>query len=210
MTVTASNAPVQISTKPKYEKKKEAYTKDFKRDKPTLKELQSKKYPFPDSDLSGMLDDFLEKKVIQFPESKRPDQANRTNDSNYCQYHRLVSHPLEKCITLMEKIMQLVKDGKIILDLDYAVTTNHKSVMIEGLDKPTVEALNEMDPSKQEEVDVVQFGSLEPVAFKVQRSISSPQKTIQGAMKTMEAIIDYDNEGWTLVTRKKPRKQIKT
>ncbi|XP_074300563.1 uncharacterized protein LOC141631841 [Silene latifolia] len=65
-----------------------------------------------------MLDDLLEKKVIQLPESKRPEQANKTNDPNYCRYHMLVSHPIEKCITLKEKIMQLSKEGKIILDLD--------------------------------------------------------------------------------------------
>ena len=36
----------------------------------TLKELEEKTYPFPDSDVAGMLEDLLEKKVIELPESK--------------------------------------------------------------------------------------------------------------------------------------------
>jgi len=70
----------------------------------TLKELQEKKYPFPDLDLSGMLDDLLEKGIIELPPSKRPKEAGRTNNPKYCWYHGVVSHPLEKCITLKECI----------------------------------------------------------------------------------------------------------
>jgi len=37
------------------------------------------------------------------------------------------SHPLEKCVTIKELIMQLVKEGRIILDLDDVVEANHVS-----------------------------------------------------------------------------------
>ena len=53
--------PLQISTNVK--KKKE-----MKETRPSLKELQEKKYPFPDFDVPQMLEDLLEKKVIQLPE----------------------------------------------------------------------------------------------------------------------------------------------
>jgi len=86
--------------------------------RPTLKELQEKKYPFPDSDLSGMLDDLLEKGVIELPKPKHLEEVGRTADPKYCGYHRIVSHLLEKCITLKERIMQLAEEGRIILDLD--------------------------------------------------------------------------------------------
>jgi len=46
--------------------------KDTMRRRPTLKELQEKKCPFPNLDFSGMLDDLLEKWVIQLPKPKRP------------------------------------------------------------------------------------------------------------------------------------------
>jgi len=101
--------------------------KETIRKRPTLKELQEKKYPFPNSDLPGMLDDLLEKGVIQLPEPKRPEEVGMTADPKYCRYHRMVSHPLEKYNTVKERIMQLAKEGRIILDLDDAVKANHIS-----------------------------------------------------------------------------------
>ncbi|XP_057249297.1 uncharacterized protein LOC130590767 [Beta vulgaris subsp. vulgaris] len=135
--VTTTSAPVKISAKPKDEQKKGSFVKNGKKDRLTLKELQAKKYPFPDSDLAGMLEDLLEKRIIELPDSKRPEEAGRTSDPNYCRYHRLVSHPIEKCITLKEKIMQLANDGKIVLDLDDTVESNHASVILEAFPSTT-------------------------------------------------------------------------
>jgi len=56
--------PVQILGGPNPIEKRSAHFKDTLRRHPTLKELQEKKYPFLDSDLSGMLDELLEKGVI--------------------------------------------------------------------------------------------------------------------------------------------------
>jgi len=117
MSVT-TGGPIRISGKQRAEEKPRPSMRDAGKKCPTLKELQEKKNPFPDSDLSRMLDDLLEKGIIELPQSKRPEEAGRTSDPKYCRYHRVVSHPLEKCITLKERIMQLAKDGTIILDVD--------------------------------------------------------------------------------------------
>ena len=74
-----------------------------------------------------MLDDLLEKGVIQLLELKRPEDVGRTADLNYCCYHRMVSHPLKKCVTLKERIMWLIEDKTIILNLDEVVKKNHIS-----------------------------------------------------------------------------------
>ncbi|KAL9237137.1 hypothetical protein vseg_011723 [Gypsophila vaccaria] len=171
---------------------------DSSRDRPTLKELLAKKYTFPDSDWSGMLDDLLEKKVIQLPKPKRPEQVNKTIDPNYCRYHRMVSHPLEKCITLKEKIMQLAKDGKIILDIDEAVTTNHTTVSIDQPDAMNLHDQNEWC------VYAIQFGSLEPIALHVRRASPIIQPVLQSVNSTLN---DVDEAGWTLVSRRKRRGQ---
>ena len=62
----------------------------------TLKELQEKRYQFSILDLSGMLNDLLEKEIIK---------AGRTVDPKYCGYHKVVSHPLDKCMMLKERII---------------------------------------------------------------------------------------------------------
>jgi len=78
-----------------------------------------------------MLDDLLENRIIELPEPKQPEEAGRTSYPKYCRYHRVVCHPLEKCITLKENIMQLAKDGKIVLDLDDSAEANHISADVE-------------------------------------------------------------------------------
>jgi len=75
-----------------------------------------------------MLDGLLKKGVIELPEPKRPEEVGRTADHKYCRYHRIVSRPLEKCITLKERIMRLAEEGRIILDLDEIVEVGHVTV----------------------------------------------------------------------------------
>jgi len=79
--------------------------KDATRRRPTLKELQETKYWFPDLDLPGMLDDLIEKGVIQLLESKRPKDVARAVNPKYCCHYKIASHPLEKCITIKKRIM---------------------------------------------------------------------------------------------------------
>ena len=125
--------------KPKLGGKKSSSIKVVTNKRPTLKELQEKKYPFPDSDLSDMLDDLLEKGVIELPESKCLEEVGRTVDPKYCRYHRIVSHPLEKCVTFKERIMRLAEEGRIILDLDETAEVGHVTV------QETDESDSEMD-----------------------------------------------------------------
>jgi len=99
--MTISNAGlVRISGGPNPKEKRSVPLKDTIRRRPTLKELQEKRYPLPDSDLLDMLDDLLEKGVIQLPDPKRLEDVGRTIDPKYCRYHRMTSHPLEKGVTL--------------------------------------------------------------------------------------------------------------
>jgi len=105
-----------------------------------------------------MLNDFLEKVVIQLLEPKRLEDVGMTIDPKYCSYHRMVSHPLEKCITLKEHIMRLIEDGTIVLDANDMVETNCISCQTKGL-------------------SLIQFGSLEPT---VHYESGLPSPTTQG------------------------------
>jgi len=80
-----------------------------------------------------MLDDLLEKGVIELQELKTPEEVGRTTDPLYYQYHRMVNHPLEKYVILKECIMQPSKDEIVILDLDDVIETNHIFCQTKGL-----------------------------------------------------------------------------
>jgi len=83
-----------------------------------LRDFEEKECPYSESDVPEMLDKLLEKGLIELPESSRPEEIGRTNDPKYCKYHRIISHPIEKCKAFRRQVLQLVKEGKIILDED--------------------------------------------------------------------------------------------
>ena len=93
-----------------------------------MKELEEKKYPFLNFDVPNMLEDLLQKKVIELPDCKHPEKMGYVNDPNYCHYHRIVSHPMEKCFILKDLIMKLAKQGRILLDLNEVVESNHATI----------------------------------------------------------------------------------
>ncbi|KAL0449527.1 UNVERIFIED_CONTAM: hypothetical protein Slati_1509100 [Sesamum latifolium] len=86
----------------------------------TLKEMQARQYPFLDSDVPGIFDDLLEANLIDLPEMKRPEEAERKDDPKYCKYHCLVGHAIQDCFVFKDKVMQLASQGKISLEEDSA------------------------------------------------------------------------------------------
>ncbi|KAA0037267.1 ty3-gypsy retrotransposon protein [Cucumis melo var. makuwa] len=64
-----------------------------------------------------MLEQLLEKQLIQLPECKRLEQAGKVDNPKYCKYHRVISHPVEKCFVLKELILRLAREKKIELNL---------------------------------------------------------------------------------------------
>ncbi|KAH7838039.1 hypothetical protein Vadar_021374 [Vaccinium darrowii] len=125
-----SMAVSMVSVKiPRKDEKKEEYPRDKR---PTLKELQEKRYPFPNADVLSMLEDLLEKNVIQLRECKCPKEMGKVHDPRYCHYHRIVSHSTEKCFVLKELIADLARKKKIVLDVDEVAESNHTFITVEG------------------------------------------------------------------------------
>ncbi|KAH7841973.1 hypothetical protein Vadar_000063 [Vaccinium darrowii] len=198
-----TTAPVKITAKDKKREVKKEFRPVEKDKRLTLKELQAKKYPFPDSDVPGMLEDLLEKKVIQLPECKRPEEIGRVNDPKYCQYHRIVSHPTEKCFVLKELLVDLASQNKIILDLDEAAESNHTPIVVGSQDSPNSDQKAKeakLTPSAGAVAKTIQFGSLEPVIIQVQ---SQDVSAFSCADKSPSTEAD---DGWILVARKKSRR----
>jgi len=185
MAVKATSVKVTTKSKLKEEEAPSQYLKEERR-RPTLKELEAKVYPFPDSDVPMILDELLAKKVIDLPESKRPEEINKVGDPRYCKFHRVLGHPTSKCFILKEKIMMLVSEGKIIIDQDETTEENHASV-----------APNQKKCSRS---TFLKFGSLTPI------EVDFPRKTLEGSLE-IDNHKENKADGWTLVTHKKRRHQ---
>ncbi|KAA0056396.1 retrotransposon gag protein [Cucumis melo var. makuwa] len=142
-----------------------------------------------------MLEQLLEKQLIQLPECKRPEQVGKVDDPNYCKYHRVISHLIEKCFVFKELILRLAREKKIELDLEEVAQTNHAAAMIVS------EALSPRLIFEQTE-SLVQFGTFEPVVVQFHQEVA-PEDS-----QETERLIEEDDEGWTIVTHRKKRKSI--
>ncbi|KAM2613716.1 hypothetical protein TB2_028423 [Malus domestica] len=186
--IKTTSVPIKISSKTKAkETKRSEPPRTQDKYKNTLRELEQKTYPFPNSDVDAMLDNLLEKKVIKLPECKRPEEMNRTNDPRYCKYHRIVSHHVGKCFVLKELIMKLAQQGRIELDLEDTAATHTTTVA---------------------------FGSFDPVPLQTTpdhsyqcASYTAPSTQPSPGANEQDAYTN-DDEGWTLVTYK--NKETKT
>ncbi|CAL9017106.1 unnamed protein product [Prunus brigantina] len=110
----------------------------------TLKERKEVKYSFDDEDVEEIFDQLLASNGITLPESKRPAEANKTNDPRYCRYHRLISHTLKDCYILKDKIQELLNNGGLVIDSSprhHSATAN----MIEEKFTPTTAPLDGLE-----------------------------------------------------------------
>ena len=101
-----------------------------------------------------MLEQLLEKNLIELPEPKRPNEKDKVNDPKFCKYHRIISHPIEKCFILKELIMRLKEENKIILDTNEVATANQATI--------STEPSEVVRPNTKEVIKSIQFGTMEP------------------------------------------------
>ncbi|GAA0176577.1 hypothetical protein LIER_29547 [Lithospermum erythrorhizon] len=77
----------------------------------TLKEMQENDYPFLESDVPSIFDELIKAKLRELPKSNRPEEANQRTEPNFCKYHRILGHPIEKCFIFKERVIDLARKG---------------------------------------------------------------------------------------------------
>ena len=114
------------------EKRLEGWQKNEMR-RLTLKEREQKVYPFPDKDVPNILEQLLQLKLIELLECRQPKDMGKVDDPNYCEYHRIIGHQIQKCFVFKEQIMKLAKENKINLNFNEVVRSNHVIVACDVL-----------------------------------------------------------------------------
>ena len=123
--ININSASVKISTRNvKANEKRPEGGQQSETRRSSLKEWEQKVYPFLDADMPKMLEQLLKLQLIELPECKRPEEMGKVDDPNYCKYHRIISHPIQKCFVLKELIMKLAKERKIDLNFNDVVQSN--------------------------------------------------------------------------------------
>ena len=116
------------------------------------------------------------------------------NDPNYCHYHQIANHLIEKCFILKDLIMKLAKQWIIHLNLDEIVESNHDTVTFGSFDLIPLH---------------VPLKKLGACASTIQCESSKPKQTQVSCRDSLLRLcsdnksMSYDEEGWTFVTRKR-------
>jgi len=119
-----------------------------------------KQYSFRDDQVVTIFHLLIKSNRLKLPDVIKPEEAGRTNDSNYCLYHRMIHHPTSKCFVLNDKIQALVEAGVLTLKSEQKkVTANMVSFQFGNLPGTMIQdglvpipkgELNINDPSSQE------------------------------------------------------------
>ncbi|XP_020258883.1 uncharacterized protein LOC109835314 [Asparagus officinalis] len=70
-----------------------------------------RQYDFREDQVVATLDTLLKSSRIKLSEVTKPKEANKTNDSSYCVYHRFLGHHTSKCYILNNKLQALYDAG---------------------------------------------------------------------------------------------------
>ena len=80
----------------------------------SLAERKNKLYSFRRDKVAKLFRDAL-KDNLPLPECKRPEDASKSDQPNYCPYHRILGHTIEDCYVFKDYIERRYKKGEIIL-----------------------------------------------------------------------------------------------
>ncbi|KAK3002869.1 hypothetical protein RJ639_018491 [Escallonia herrerae] len=148
--LAVTTAPLKVPKKDNYkEEKAPEHLREKPRQQPSLKELEEKVYPFPNSDVPGILDFLLEKRIIELPESKHPEESGRVNEPRYLKKETVVNFIKSNLIFRNEVPRYIITDnGKPFYNtlMDQLCTkfgfTQHNSSMYNAPTNGLAEAFN--------------------------------------------------------------------
>ena len=72
-----------------------------------------KQYSFKDEHVVTIFHLLHKGNKLKLSDARHPNEVGRTNDPNYCLFHRMVHHPTNKCFVLKDKIRALV-DARVL------------------------------------------------------------------------------------------------
>jgi len=88
-----------------------------------------KQYSFKDKQVVAIFHLLHKGNKLKLPDARRFNEVGRTNDPNYCRFHRMVHHPINKCFVLKDKIQALVDAGVLTLESEQKKVTANMVIL---------------------------------------------------------------------------------
>jgi hypothetical protein len=85
--------------------------------RPTLSERQNREYSFLVEEVEDLFMGLWELNLIELPKPKRPEEASKFKEPNFCHYHRILGHALKGCFVVKNIIQKMIDDGIIDANL---------------------------------------------------------------------------------------------
>ena len=97
--------------------------------------------------------------------------------------------------------MNLVKEGKILLDIEEVASSNHATVISQSSNTVPIRSCVQTPSTLGASLKYIQFGTFKPVEVKILQEVGPD------VLSEHEALSNKNSEEWILVTRRKLRKQ---
>ena len=73
----------------------------------------NKQYSFKDEHVDSLFKLFNKSNRLKLPEAIRPEEVGKTDNPNYCLYHRMLGHST-KCCYIFKDILQTLIDAEVL------------------------------------------------------------------------------------------------
>jgi hypothetical protein len=84
----------------------------------TLKQKKTKSYSFRRDKVAQIFRGAV-KNSLALPVSKRPEDADKSDEPNFCPYHRVLGHSIEDCWVFKDWVEKVYKNGEITLPKEF-------------------------------------------------------------------------------------------
>nr|ABD63154.1 hypothetical protein 20.t00006 [Asparagus officinalis] len=110
-----------------------------------------KQYSFKEEHVDTLFQLLRKNNKLQLPEIRKPDEAGKVDDPNYCRYHRFLGHPTKKCYVFKDILQNLVNANVLTLKPEQkTVSTN--MIAVQFGDFPPVVTANGVIPIRKGEM----------------------------------------------------------
>jgi len=72
----------------------------------------NKQYSFKDEHVDSLFKLLNKSNRLKLPEARRPEEVGKTDNPNYCLYHRMLVHPTKSCY-IFKDIFQALIDAEV-------------------------------------------------------------------------------------------------